>query len=92
MEEMVATQPPITSTTSAKIITNNLKIYMCGKNATYMDDKYNQQINTYENNNNNVKITKRKKKEEKWGKKINLVQNVVEGWRNRKNVRLALRV
>ena len=48
---------------------------MCGKNATYMDD--NQQINTYKNNNNNVKITK--KKREKWGKKINLVQNVVEG-------------
>ena len=49
---------------------------MCSKNATYMDD--NQQINTYENNNNNnVKITK--KKRDKWGKKINLVQNVVEG-------------
>ena len=38
-----------------KLLQNNLKIYMCGKNATYMDD--NQQINTYENN-NNVKITK----------------------------------
>ena len=59
-----------------KLLQNNLKdIYMCGKNATYMDD--NQQINTYENNNNNVKITK--KKREKWGKKINMVQNVVEG-------------
>ena len=51
---------------------------MCGKNATYMDD--NQQINKSTHTKTTTTTLKlRNKKEEKWGKKINLVQNVVEG-------------